>query len=888
MLFSAALLPAQTDACSKLMQVARDMIKNEKFDEALLRIDAAKACATQSQTDQLYKAVMNGLKQQRKKSEAETLLAAQLETSARTTLQNLEQQKLMTLAARDTALALQQTAEAEKFRYDSIARNYQQIIIRTYANSLVDKSQKALRNGKLTEAFNLAEMASLYVDETNPDVIKAFVEAAYYNDHPDTSHRLPYHTTVFRHFDYITSLDFSPDGNMLAIGEDRGDNKVIDWQSGRYLYSCREKNYFSQDGKYLLQASRSYYENDYTYAVLSDITNGEVVKKFKCPGGMISSVAISFDSKWVAIGTYGGNLHLFDVQRESLKKSIKVVDSYSRVSSISFSPDGVHLAFSSIEGSKIWNFKKGKEILSFPENGYYIRRVTFSPDGTKLAIAAENGVITVWDVKRNKLFLEQYEKLYEVHDVAFSANGERLVWTAEDNIVKVWDINQNKEIFALEGHGDIITSVAISRDGNTVASGAKDGMVKIWYLAPSRKQAILIDSRVPHSVVTFSPERHLVATSSRNFGARVYDIRTGELKIKLEEHTDSVMSIVYAPDGRFIATASKDSSIKIWDLQSGKSLHTLREHTAPVTSVAYHPQGKVLATGSIDNTVILWDVNDGTILRTLKGHTAGVNYIAFSPDGKTLATASQDGYIYLWDHELGRIRLTLPQGNPVRMLAFSPDSRSIAVSTGENDIRCWDIHTGKTVFAIKCPDAFLLSLAFSPNGNWLATGGNDHAIRLWDWRNGREIFKIIGHAGNVISLAFSHDGKRLGSGSEDKTVKLWDLTAESFWDTWEAKRKGIFSYLACTQLEKYNLDKLLDIRPENVQLLMQSKKPWETAEFADYYAKKVKKTEVPNQSDFNRAIQLYRYCNDVIYNNWEWGFKGKISELEEYWKEQTK
>ena len=79
-------------------------------------------------------------------------------------------------------LVIEVFREIEKLKTDA-----EQATRTTYANDLAYKSEIALKDGDRNTAFRLAEFACRYVDSTNVNVVRALVEALYYNDNPKHS-----------------------------------------------------------------------------------------------------------------------------------------------------------------------------------------------------------------------------------------------------------------------------------------------------------------------------------------------------------------------------------------------------------------------------------------------------------------------------------------------------------------------------------------------------------------------------------------------------------------------------------------------------------------------------------------------------------------------------
>ena len=64
----------------------------------------------------------------------------------------------------------------------------------------------------------------------------------------------------------------------------------------------------------------------------------------------------------------------------------------------------------------------------------------------------------------------------------FSPDGSRLATASNDGSAKIWDLNSAQELLTLSGHQGGITDVAFSPDGTLLYTASLDGTVRTHFL----------------------------------------------------------------------------------------------------------------------------------------------------------------------------------------------------------------------------------------------------------------------------------------------------------------------------------------------------------------------------------------------------------------------
>lgn len=484
----------------------------------------------------------------------------------------------------------------------------------------------------------------------------------------------------------VGGLAFSPDRKLLLTSSEDGMLIIWDVETGELLRDLPDftvfKVSFSLDGTRVAAATFNGLQVwGYTMNSAEPITLEESQAILTIPEG--SSGIFSPDGKQLAAPSFGiasGNaIKLWDATTG--QELLTLIGHTDWLASLAFSPDGKHLASTSLDGTiRIWSLTPGEETVavSGPGAGYGVR-VAYNPNGQEFATNGGDGTATIWDAKTGepRLTLDGHDM--EVMNVAFSPDGTRFATGSLDATAIIWDTATGKKLLTLSGHEDGVRDLTFSSDGTLIATGSFDLTARVWDAATGKQLQIFADYEGIVPGVAFSPDGTRLATSSTDGTAKIWDVRTGKLSLSF---AGGGPDIAYSPDGRKIATISGDATAKIWDADTGKELLTLTGHSSELRPVAFSPDGNFLATGSGDNTAKIWDLETGQELLTLPGSEGGVYGVAFSPSdgGFHLVVASNDGVVRIFLLQIDEL-LALAQTRVTRSLTTAECQKYLHVET---------------------------------------------------------------------------------------------------------------------------------------------------------------------------------------------------------------
>jgi hypothetical protein len=148
-------------------------------------------------------------------------------------------------------------------------------------------------------------------------------------------------------------------------------------------------------------------------------------------------------------------------------------------------------------------------------------RVAFSPDGSTVAAATDEGILRMWRVADGAQVSYQNRSGHKAGDVAYSPDGALLAAVASLDQIDLWDGRDGAHLRTLIGHTDYAICAAFSPDGSLLVSGGWDRMVRFWRVSDG---ALL--HTLPGSIrdVAFSADGRLVVSASSDYGVRFWGI----------------------------------------------------------------------------------------------------------------------------------------------------------------------------------------------------------------------------------------------------------------------------------------------------------------------------------------------------------------------------
>ncbi len=630
----------------------------------------------------------------------------------------------------------------------------------------------------------------------------------------------------------IRAMQFSPDGNHLAVGSDIG-VWLYDAETGKetsLLPGRCESLAISPDGRFLVngggdpnsRAGGTRYE---TGLQLWEIATGqEVALHDALPAASV--FWFSKDSKTlVVLNKSGDTICWIDI--ETGMSDVKKIENRPDLEPL---PSAVYalthnkVAIGEDNGIlELWNSKTGKKVstLTGPQkkiqDPYYLNRkrnpvvsLAFSPDGTRLASGRLDNTVRLWNTTDNNEHIIFQQKQSDSPKVlVFSPDGKMLA-SGDNNKVRLWDAATGESLATFTGHINKVYNLAFSPDGSTLTSASRrDGTVLYWNIKTG--------DQLPHNItehtvdvrtLSFMNDSSTLASATYARIITLWNLKTGQTithhtKTAFENTADLAMNPLpaFSPDGsKFLSKGfqynpnsrlGRTFLIRLTNVSTGREMITKTRSNEERWSsdLTFSPDGKTAVFGVSSNSnsygkIQLWNIETNKI-RHIQYSDQGdvwITALAFSPDGDKLVTGTSEGNVEMWDVERGVALASftgqISKWNRITTLSFSSNGVLLAVG----NTRRIHVMASNELMLLRKIESGTTTLVFVPDSPLLVSGGRiDGGIELWDIETGDKLTTLRGHTATVKTLAFSPNGKTLVSSGYDGTILVWD---------WEEVLKG--------------------------------------------------------------------------------------------------
>lgn len=392
-------------------------------------------------------------------------------------------------------------------------------VLTHYSSMLVpgDSDEPLFVPGKPDESLLIAQIsgeAPLMPQEADPltaeqiELLRRWISEGAEDDSPESAKVIvdAEHPPVYAQMPVVTSLDFSPDGTLLAVS---GNHEVL----------------------------------------LHKADGSELVGRLIGLSSRIESLAFSPDGQRLAVtgGSPGrfGELQVWNVADRALLYSVSIT--FDTIYGVSWSPDGKLIALGCADNTiRAIESETGTQVLFQGAHADWVLDTVFSSDGSHLVSVSRDRSMKLTEVATER-FVDNITSITPgalkggLLAVDRRPEKDELLIGGADGVPKLYQMYRTKDrkigddynlIRQFEGMPGRVFDVAFSRDGtHLVAASSADrkGEVRVYHTDEGKLVAKCEGQSGPVYAVSFHPEGKLVASAGFDGKVRLNDAATGAL-----------------------------------------------------------------------------------------------------------------------------------------------------------------------------------------------------------------------------------------------------------------------------------------------------------------------------------------------------------------------
>ena len=452
--------------------------------------------------------------------------------------------------------------------------------------------------------------------------------------------RSPEATWIMRGGRPMTAVDTSPDGRVVAVGDEAGNTTLVDSRTRR--------------------RSRP-------------ITVGR---------GPVSDLRFSPDGTRLAVAT-AGLVVLLD-SRSRRPVADWNVDSQVSVRALAFSADSRTLA-ASVSHEYEYDESRGRHArppagprASRCRSSIPMQRKKRSSVGTHAPVVSWIRFRACWGV--GPVFID------------FSSTNHRLI--AVDPRTGETTIRDARTLATVRRFSVAGSPAAVSPDRRILGLGAADGSVRFLDLDTGDVRRGQGRTRWPDSAHAIQRRLATAGHSRRQWRGDHLGRDPGDPVETLSGHAAAVTAVSLSPDRRSAYSVGLDGALIASDLTAsrgvGREFHT-GGGLGFTGILAAAVDGGVFAVIDSELNIQAYDSRTLELIRRVRAtRSLSPLDLAISPDGRTIAVSVERRGLVLIDTRTGRMT-ALPETRPLSRFAFSPDGRWFAVADEERrTLELWD------------------------------------------------------------------------------------------------------------------------------------------------------------------------------------------------------
>ncbi|MCO5554861.1 hypothetical protein L7F22_008397 [Adiantum nelumboides] len=286
---------------------------------------------------------------------------------------------------------------------------------------------------------------------------------------------------------------------------------------------------------------------------------------------------LDWSSRNVVAVALGNTVYLWHASSGSIEELMQVGEDNGPVTSVSWGPDGKHIAVGLDNGDvQLWDSTAFSKVRTMKGHTARVGSLAWN-GGPTLSSGSRDNSIFNHDVRiRDHLTTKMCAHEQEVCGLMWSLSGQQLSSGGNDNMLHIWDASMmssgapSSYLHRFDDHQAAVKALAwCPFQSNLLASGGgtADRCIKFWN---TQTGACLNSVDTNSQVCALQWSRHeKELLSSHGFSQNQLCLWKYPSMVKMAElrgHTSRVLHMAQSPDGFTVASAAGDETLRFWQV----------------------------------------------------------------------------------------------------------------------------------------------------------------------------------------------------------------------------------------------------------------------------------------------------------------------------------
>lgn len=516
--------------------------------------------------------------------------------------------------------------------------------------------------------------------------------------------------------DYVTSVAFSPNGKLLAVGSYADSISIFSLKDFKLQHKIKANSdrgvgygvsvNFSSDGKFLIIGEDNRTAKVYTTSNWS-LQHELKPEKGYCGGcGTLSAIR---ENEILKLSN-GTTFVKHDIT--SGEKLWEGIRNFRDISAVEFQSSGEHYLAANEDSIFLYKNKTGNLVGKWAMGGE-INDASFHPSEDQI-ITAVDKVVVITDLAGSEI--RRYDGILNRASTGLDYD----LGSYWEHYIAKWVKYRSARM--LEDQ-----SIFIGKTGNKARKWkVKNASISMEYLGHSK--GILCFERIDENVI---------ATGGGDGRIIIWDEKSGKATKTIKAHREPIFDIELSHNGKFLASTAWDGVISIWNTDTWERYNYIYYEGASTYTLAFTENDAYLVVGMLDKSLKLWEIETKRFVKEFVGHKENVTSIEVI--GNEILSTSWDGSIILWDLYSGLIKQRMFADKPVFGGLMVDDK--VLTAGADRMVSFWDKESGRLISTLSGHQAEINGLDIS--GNLMMTSDVDGVTKFWDLTEQKELFEHI-------------------------------------------------------------------------------------------------------------------------------------------------